>query len=273
MIRHRIIKNFGWSALLVLLTPLIVYAEPLSLEDISLKIDILWVLLAAVLVFFMQVGFLALEVGSVRHRAATITALKNVGDWTVCAAVFFGVGWAIMFGHSWGGVAGLDFWFLKGDSSSGHPIGISVHFMYQLAFAGTAATIISGALAERTSFYGYLLVTLMVTSIIYPVVGHWVWGNSFFADNVSFLTKLGFIDFAGSTVVHSLGGWVALVGIITVGPRLGRFNAKGEVKGLETTGIYWTGLGVLILYSTWGTGNGGSFFIRSPLHLFFCLSC
>lgn len=223
----------------------------------ALHADRVWVLVAAAMVMFMQAGFLALEVGSVRPHAMVITAMKNVVDWVICAVAFFLVGWGLMFGHSAGGLIGSDFMLLGGDPAGGHPIGLWVHFLFNLAFAGTAATIVSGAMAERTGFIAYLVCSVVVTTAIYPVIGHWVWGNGFFGTNATLLSRLGFLDFAGSTVVHSVGGWVSLVGISIVGPRLGRFGPDGKPKAM-TNSMAWTGLGALLLWFSWWGFNGGS---------------
>lgn len=217
-----------------------------------------WILLSAAAVFLMQAGFLCLEVGSVRAKSANITALKNVGDWVACAAIFFFVGWPLMFGHSGTGFFGADLWSLAGNTEGGSSLGIGIHFLFQLAFAGTAATIVSGAMAERTGFLAYFICSLAVTGIIYPIAGHWAWGNSFFGSNEPFLAKMGFLDFAGSTVVHSVGGWVALIGLSVVGPRLGRFNLKGEANPMQVGGTNWSAFGVLILWFGWWGFNGGS---------------
>lgn len=226
--------------------------------------DIVWVVVCGALVFFMQAGFLCLEVGAVRPKAATITALKNVIDWLICTIFFFFFGWGLMFGQSgWHGLFGTDGFMLKLDASlipQGLTIGPNIHFLFELAFAGTAATIVSGALAERASFYAYMIFSAAISAIIYPVAGHWIWGNSFFPSNQthSLLAQYGFIDFAGSTVVHSIGGWCALMGAIITGPRLGRFGPNGEVRHWETTGAHFTALGVLILWIAWWGFNGGS---------------
>jgi Amt family ammonium transporter len=229
-------------------------------KEAALQVDRLWVLVAGAMVFLMQLGFLLLEVGSVRPKAVTVTALKNVVDWSIGAVAFFFIGWGLMFGHTGaGGVIGTDGWMLGGDMSGGSSIGLFVHFLFQLAFAGTAATIVSGAMAERTSFQAYMAISFLATALIYPVVGHWAWGNSFFADNQSLLVKLGFIDFAGSTVVHSVGGWISLAGCLLVGPRLGRFtNAGKTVKTWDVAGLHWVGAGVLLLWFCWWGFNGGS---------------
>jgi Amt family ammonium transporter len=223
----------------------------------QLLADRAWVLVAACLVFFMQVGFLALEVGFVRRKAIVITAMKNVVDWVVCCLAFFFAGWGLMFGHTVDGLVGGSGWLLAG-GDGGHAIGIGIHFLFNLAFAGTAATIVSGAMAERTAFVPYVISSAVVTAIIYPVVGHWIWGNGFFAGNSTLLTQWGFIDFAGSTVVHSVGGWVSLIGIIVVGPRIGRFDADGQPVNLGNYSLAWSGMGVLILWFGWWGFNGGS---------------
>jgi len=170
--------------------------------SIAVSVDVLWVLVAAVLVFFMQGGFLLLEGGSVRERSAPIVAMKNVVDWAVACVTFFFFGWALMFGHSIGGIFGGDFFALSGNTKGGWVGGIGPFFLFQLAFAGTAATIVSGAIAERAGFVAYMCATFAITGIIYPIFGHWAWGNLFFSGNETFLTNLGFIDFAGSSVVH-----------------------------------------------------------------------
>jgi Amt family ammonium transporter len=238
---------------LVLLVP-----SPAFASDGAPLVDRLWVLVAAAMVFLMQAGFLCLEVGAVRPHSMPITALKNLVDWVVCVAAFFFVGWALMFGPSDSGWFGSGLMLPEGAVAGGHPIGIAVHFVFQLAFAATAATIVSGALAERTSFLAYMVVSAVVTAFIYPVVGHWAWGDSFLPENQTFLTRLGFRDFAGSTVVHSVGGWVALMGIWQVGPRLGRFGPDGTARTLSQAGAHWSALGALILWFSWWAFNGGS---------------
>ncbi|MFT3927862.1 MAG: hypothetical protein QM778_35370 [Myxococcales bacterium] len=232
------------------------YAEELASRSAA---DSVWVLCAAGLVFFMQCGFLCLEVGSVQPRAATITALKNVVDWVISVGAFFLLGWGVMFGHSYLGLFGTDFAMLEGTLPRDYGgLDLHVHFLFQLAFAGTAATIVSGALAERTSFAAYAVVSAAVTILIYPVLGHWVWGKSFFHDNAALLADRGFYDFAGSTVVHSVGGWVSLVGVIMVGPRLGRFKPDGTARELPNMGLHWNAFATLLLWLCWWGFNGGS---------------
>ncbi len=227
-------------------------------DSTPFKLDVLWVLVAAVLVFFMQAGFKCFEVGMVREKSITSVGMKNVVDWIAGSLIFFLIGFALMFGKSKTGFFGTNLFFLDGlDSSDGNPMGW-VFFMFQLAFAGTALTIVSGAMSERTGFVSYFVGSLVVAVVIYPVFGHWVWGNAFFGDNEPWLAKLGFMDFAGSTVVHSVGAWVALVGVWTVGPRLGRYNNKGEINTFKSYNFAYAVLGVFILWFGWWGFNGGS---------------
>jgi Amt family ammonium transporter len=253
----------------VVLVPMLSFAAPAADSVIATVGDVkraqaeaktladqAWVLVAACLVFFMQVGFLALEVGFVRRKAIVITAMKNVVDWTVCVLAFFFCGWGLMFGHTTDGLVGGDGWLL--DHHGGINIGVGIHFLFNLAFAGTSATIVSGAMAERTGFLPYVICSAVVTAVIYPVVGHWIWGNSFYGDNSTLLTQWGFHDFAGSTVVHSVGGWVSLIGVIVIGPRMGRFDATGKPIDLGNYSLAWAGMGVLVLWFGWWGFNGGS---------------
>jgi Amt family ammonium transporter len=142
-------------------------------------------------------------------------------------------------------------------SAGGSPLGM-VFFLFQLAFAGTALTIVSGAMSERTGFIPYLTASILIGLFIYPVFGHWAWGNLFFSDNQAWLADLGFIDFAGSTVVHSVGAWVALVGVWFVGPRLGRYNGEGKIQPFLPHSYAYSVLGVFLLWFGWWGFNGGS---------------
>jgi Amt family ammonium transporter len=224
----------------------------------NLFINALWVIIAAGLVFLMQAGFMAYEVGMARSKSSTSVAMKNVIDWVVGSLAFLMVGFAIMFGSSKSGLIGTDLFFLNGISNSlGNPLG-PVFFMFQLAFAGTALTIVSGAMCGRTSFTSYLVGAFFMGLIIYPVFGHWAWGNLFFSTNQPWLAKLGFMDFAGSTVVHSVGAWVGLVGIWYVGPRLGRYDAQGHLKPFQANNYAYSVLGVFLLWLGWWGFNGGS---------------
>lgn len=218
-------------------------------------LDKLFVLLCAGMVFLMQAGFKCFEVGIVRSKNATATGMKNIIDWIVCSLIFFCLGFGFMFGKSAAGVIGTNFFFLKDVSEVG--LG-SVFFMFQLAFAGTALTIVSGAMSERTGFISYLFGSFCIALLIYPIFGHWAWGNLFLSDNQAWLADLGFIDFAGSTVVHSIGAWVALVGVWFVGPRLGRYDENGKLRPFESHSYAYAVLGVIILWFGWWGFNGGS---------------
>src|SRR5690554_593 len=182
-------------------------------------IDTIWVLLAAVLVFFMQAGFAMVESGFTRAKNVGNIIMKNVMDFSIGSLVFWVVGFSIMFGPSIGGFIGLPNFFFTADY--GNDVPDMAILMFQTVFAATAATIVSGAMAERTKFSTYLVFSLVITLVIYPISGHWVWGGGW-------LSELGFHDFAGSTVVHSVGGWAALAGAAIIGPRLGKYNGKAN---------------------------------------------
>ncbi len=218
----------------------------------------LWVLVATAFVFFMQAGFLAFEIGCVRPKNTVVTALKNMGDWVIVSVVFMVIGFGLMFGPSSTGIVGEGLWMGPEELRGREGFEGWTFFLYQLAFAGTAATIVSGAMAERTGFKAYLFFTVVMGAVIYPVYGHWVWGNAHLDSNEPWLAKLGFIDFAGASVVHGVGGWASLVGIKLVGPRMGRFSSDGSVNNLEANSLSWSALGVLILWMGWWGFNGGS---------------
>ncbi len=221
-------------------------------------LDHLWVLTAAMLVFFMQAGFFALEVGCVRRHNVDSVAFKNVVDYLVATIGFYALGFGLMFGHNLGGLIGTDLFLWNGSAQSGGSSLGMIFLLFQLAFAGTAVTIVSGATAERIRFTTYLVGATFTGIVIYPVFGHWAWGNLFFAENSTWLTELGFVDFAGSTVVHSVGGWVALVAVLMLGPRKGRYDALGRVQPMPGYSQVWAVLGVFILWFGWWGFNGGS---------------
>ncbi|MCV9387171.1 ammonium transporter [Reichenbachiella ulvae] len=224
-----------------------------------INIDHVWVLLSAALVFFMQAGFKAFEVGMVRHEHGNAVAIKNIIDWIIGSLIFLFLGFGVMFGKSSYGIIGTDLFFGMGiqDNPDGSPLG-SIFFLFQIAFATTALTIVSGAMSERTGFIPYMTASALVALLIYPVFGHWAWGNLFYADNPAWLADLGFIDFAGSTVVHSIGAWVALVGIWKIGPRLGRFDENGNPVAFKASSYAYSVMGLLILWLGWWGFNGGS---------------
>lgn len=213
-----------------------------------------WILLCSMFVFLMQAGFLCLESGKIRSKNSINVAAKNITDFIVSTIIFWLFGFAIMFGDSINGLFGTS---LFGFGANSSPFQISF-FIFQLMFCGTAATILSGAVAERMSFRGYIFATVLLTSVLYPVTGHWAWANFFQPDNSGWLQSLGFIDFAGSTIVHSVGGWVALAAVLIIGPRLGRFNSEFPFPGGSNLPL--SVLGTLLLWLGWFGFNGGSTF-------------
>lgn len=212
-----------------------------------------WLLIAAAFVFVMQAGFLCLESGRIRSKNSINVAAKNISDFIISTAIFWLFGFGIMFGNSVTGLFGSsDFFF--GEHNT--PWQISF-FIFQMMFCGTAATLTSGAVAERMTFIGYLAITVVLNSIIYPVTGHWAWSSIYgVSEQKGWLESLGFIDFAGSTVVHSVGGWVALVAIIIIGPRMGRFEQG--IRLPPGNNLPLSALGVLLIWFGWIGFNGGS---------------
>ncbi|MEW4454600.1 ammonium transporter [Bremerella sp. JC817] len=216
------------------------------------QLDIAWILLCSALVMLMQGGFCLLESGLVRAKNSFNVALKNLVDFCVSAAVFWVFGFAIMFGASYHGWFGTTM-FCPGEDTSPW---LMAFFIFQMVFCGTATTIISGAVAERIRFRGYFVIALLVSGLIYPLFGHWAWGGLAEGTATGWLAKQGFIDFAGSTVVHSVGGWVSLAAILIIGPRIGRFD--GERPGIHGHNLTLATFGVLLLWFGWFGFNGGS---------------
>lgn len=215
------------------------------------NLDTVWVLVAAFLVFFMQAGFAMVESGFTRAKNTSNIIMKNVMDFAIGSITFFCVGYAIMFGTDIGGFIGGTGFFNPTSIDMGLTISNEAFMLFQTVFAATAATIVSGAMAERTKFSSYLIYSAILTLIIYPVVGHWVWGGGW-------LSELGFIDFAGSSVVHSLGGWAALVGAAVLGPRIGKYKKNGKANAIPGHNITLGALGVFILWFGWFGFNPGS---------------
>lgn len=228
-------------------------------------LDTLWVMIAAFLVFWMQAGFAYVESGFTRAKNSNNIMMKNLLDFCMGTVAFFALGFAFMFGDGNGFIGTTGFFLMGADNSpatgdayqgvytaiawAGVPL--YAKFMFQLVFAATAATIISGAIAERTRFQAYLVVSLVVTAVIYPIVGHWIWGGGW-------LAGAGMWDFAGSTVVHSTGGWLALAGAIVVGARIGKYTADGRPKAIPGHSLPMATLGVFILWLGWFGFNPGS---------------
>ncbi len=209
-------------------------------------------LFAALLVFLMQAGFLCLETGKVRSKNSINVAAKNISDFILASAVFWCFGFSFMFGDSFAGLIGSSGYFFGADNS---PWEISF-FLFQMMFCGTAATLLSGAVAERMAYRGYLLITLVLSSFIYPLVGHWSWSSVYDENNQGWLEAIGFVDFAGASVVHSVGGWVALAAIIVIGPRLGRFDSDKPMP--VGNNLPFAALGLLLIWLGWFGFNGGS---------------
>jgi Amt family ammonium transporter len=217
--------------------------------------DYVWTLIAAALVFFMQAGFAMVEVGFTRAKNAINILMKNLMDFSIGSLAFWAIGFGLMFGASKTGWLGTSGFFLSDFSSGGDPW-VLAFWMFQVVFAATAATIVSGAMAERTKFKGYLLYSLLICGFIYPIFGGWAWGSLF--NGSGWLEGLGFIDFAGSTVVHSVGGWAALAGAIVLGPRMGKYAKDGSVKPIPGHNMPLAALGVFILWLGWFGFNPGS---------------
>lgn len=216
------------------------------------SVDLVWVLVATCMIFVMQAGFCCLESGFVRAKNSINVALKNLADFCVAGLLFWAFGFAIMFGASNNGWIGMTGWLL--DSRTAGSLG--GFFIFQLMFCGTSATIVSGAVAERMSFASYIVVTVVISGLIYPVFGHWAWNSGQEGGMPGWLVGLGFIDFAGSTVVHSIGGWVSLAAILIIGPRTGRF--RRNVPAIRGHDLTMSTLGVMLLWFGWFGFNGGS---------------
>ncbi|MGA1824010.1 MAG: ammonium transporter [bacterium] len=212
-------------------------------------IDTLWVLLAAFMVFLMQAGFGMLEAGLIRTKNTCNVLMNNFLDFCMASTAFFLFGYAIMFGKG-NGFMGFNGWCLINATHEGS-IPLEAAWLFHAVFCGAAATIVAGGIAERMKFRAYLIYSFLISATVYPIVGHWVWGGGW-------LAKLGFSDFAGSTVVHAVGGTAALVGTIIVGPRIGKFNPDGSANAIEGHSMALASLGALILWFCWFGFNPGS---------------
>lgn len=240
--------------------------------DTKVMIDTLWVVLAAMLVFFMNLGFASLESGMARSKNTVNIMSKNFIVFAVSSLGFYILGWGLMFGDG-NGFIGLNGLFfaggadnspLTGDAYEGVYSAISwagipfwVKFFFQLVFCGTAATIVSGAVAERIKYISFIVFSLALTLLIYPMVGHWIWGGGW-------LAELGFLDFAGGTTVHSVGGWAALSGIMILGPRIGKYTKDGKINPIPGHSVALATIGALILWFGWFGFNPGSTMSLNP---------
>ncbi|HEY1169875.1 MAG TPA: ammonium transporter [Verrucomicrobiae bacterium] len=238
---------------------------------LRVAIDTLWVLLAGALVFFMNTGFACVESGMCQQKNTVNILAKNFVVFACASLSFYAIGWGLMFGdgNPFMGTKGLFFLSgadnspatltdYKGDYSSIGWSGVPLlaKFFFQLVFAGTAATIVSGVVAERIKFNSFVVFSFVLVAFMYPITGHWIWGGGFLGAPGE--GKTGFYDFAGSTVVHSVGGWAALAGAIVLGPRRGKFTEDGKVHPFPGHSLALSTLGVFILWLGWFGFNPGS---------------
>jgi Amt family ammonium transporter len=239
--------------------------------ETKVMLDTLWVMVAGFLVFFMNAGFALVESGLCRAKNAVNILAKNFIVFAASSLAFWAVGFALMFGNGSGylgftgfALSGTDNSPAMGDAYQGAYTALNwtgvplfAKFFFQLVFAGTAATIVSGAVAERIKFQSFVIFSFILVALIYPVGGHWAWGGGW-------LAGMGFLDFAGSTVVHSVGGWAALAGVVVLGPRIGKYTPTGQVKAIPGHNMTSATLGALILWLGWFGFNPGSTMAVDP---------
>ena len=219
------------------------------------NLDTFWLLICAILVFLMQAGFMCLETGLSRNKNSINVALKNVTDFGVSVVTFWAFGFALMYGTSVSGLFGNSFYFFTTKVA-----GYQTYFVFQAMFVATAATIVSGAVAERLKFFSYLIITFVTSGFLYPIVGHWVWAFNFDnpTEKLGWLGNLGYLDFAGASVVHSVGGWTALSVLLIIGSRTGRFRKGKKRSSFQGSNTPIAALGALILWFGWFGFNGGA---------------
>lgn len=213
-------------------------------------IDTLWVMIAAFMVFIMQAGFGMLEAGLIRTKNTCNILMNNFLDFCMACMGFFMFGYAIMFGAG-NGFMGFKGWFLFGAEGHVGNLPLYANWLFHAVFCGAAATIVAGGVAERMKFKAYLIYSFLISATVYPLVGHWIWGGGW-------LSQLNFADFAGSTVVHAVGGSAALMGTIVLGPRIGKYNKDGSANAIEGHSMALASLGTLILWFAWFGFNAGS---------------
>jgi Amt family ammonium transporter len=233
-----------------------------TITDLALSLDTVWMLLAAMLVFFMNPGFAMVEAGFTRTKNTANILMKNFVDFSIGSLLFFFVGYGIMFGAGGAGFIGVpNFFSLDGLNPTDLPV--EGFLVFQTVFCATAATIVSGAMAERTRFHMYLVYSVIISAVIYPISGHWTWGGGWLmnGEEGSFMMNTfgaAFHDFAGSTIVHSVGGWIALMGALVLGPRIGKYDKQGKSKAIPGHNLTIAALGVFILWFGWFGFNPGS---------------
>ena len=216
------------------------------------SVNTIWVLVGAALVFFMQAGFAMVETGFTRAKNAGNIIMKNLMDFCIGTPIYWLIGFGLMFGGSGALIGGIDF-LTQGAYTAILPAGVPkwAYFVFQTVFCATSATIVSGAMAERTKFISYCIYSAVISAFIYPISGHWIWGGGW-------LAQLGFHDFAGSTAVHMVGGVAALIGAKMLGPRIGKYGRDGKPKAIPGHNLALGALGVFILWFCWFGFNGGS---------------
>ena len=225
------------------------FLKEVFIMELYSSIDTLWVLLGAALVFFMQAGFCMVETGLAQGKNSGNIVMKNVMDLCMGTVIFWVFGFGLMFGASHFGLIGTPDFLVRGDYSGTYPT--FAFLIFQTVFCATSATIVSGAMAERTKFSTYLIFSAVLSALIYPISGHWIWGGGW-------LAELGFHDFAGSTAVHMAGGVAALIGAAIVGPRIGKYSEDGKPNAIPGCNITLAALGVFILWFAWFGFNGAS---------------
>jgi Amt family ammonium transporter len=221
-----------------------------TLQGLQIGIDNMWLLIAGFLVMFMQPGFAMVEAGFTRSKNTANILMKNLMDFAIGSLLYWIIGFTIMYGDSIGGFIGIPDLFFMSDGFGENYADYSDLF-FQTVFCATAATIVSGAMAERTEFKAYLIFTVVISVVIYPISGHWTWGGGW-------LSELGFHDFAGSSIVHSVGAWVGLAGASIIGPRLGKYGKNGKPNAIPGHNLLLGALGVFILWFGWFGFNPGS---------------
>ena len=247
----RLLKLGVVTSALMAVTAAPAFAQDMTIEDLALATIVLYLMVATVLVFIMHAGFAMLEAGMTRTKNAANIIGKNLMTISLGIVVYYAIGWGLMYGEQVASLFGTDNFFLIGDTYD--PDGtLEIDFAFQAMFAATAATIVSGAVAERMKFGAYVAVAIVMTGLIYPIVGAWTWGGGW-------IDQLGFADFAGSTIVHMTGGVAALVGAAFLGPRIGKFDPKtGKARGIPGHSMPMAALGTLLLFFGWFGFNGGS---------------
>jgi Amt family ammonium transporter len=229
----------------------------MSADIVTMALDNVWVLIAAALVFFMQAGFAMVETGFTRAKNAGNIIMKNLMDFSVGSLMYWLLGFGLMYGADAGGFIGIPTGPMISPDMVSEGLQPFTDLIFQTVFCATAATIVSGAMAERTKFISYLIYSFFISALIYPVSGHWIWGGGWLS-TLEIAGASGFIDFAGSTAVHSVGGWLALVGAMILGPRIGKYGKDGKVNAIPGHSLTLGALGVFILWFGWFGFNPGS---------------